>query len=69
MSDFIDFTANGQHLDTVDEQQAHQLDGSNPNIAAGVGDYNHENHIGDEAEDADTDEVARIGAHLDGQAG
>lgn len=54
--------------DVIDEREAEQLGADNPNVAASPGDNIHETHIGDEAEDADSDEVAKAAAELDKQA-
>lgn len=62
-------TSMPEHRDTISAREVKQLAATDPNLAAGVGDYDHHNFIGDEAGDADTDEVALAGAELDRQAG
>lgn len=42
-----------EHRDVIDRQEAAQLPDDNPNLAAGKGDYNHENFIG--GDDVDDD--------------
>ncbi len=59
----------GEYREVVDVQETDQLGAHNPNVAAGVGDYDHHNFIGDDADDEGDDEVARAGAELDRQAG
>lgn len=52
--------------DVVDRQEATQLPDDNPNVAAGTGDHNHEDHIGGDA--ADDEGVAEAGQALDAEA-
>ncbi len=56
------------HRDAIDLHEVDQLTAGDPNLAASGGDNDHHNHIGDDADDADTDEVALIGAALDRRA-
>lgn len=35
----------------IDEQETADLASADPNLAAGKGDYNHEDHIGEDADD------------------
>ncbi len=49
--------------DVIDRNTVAGLASTNPNVAASQGDYNHEDHIGDEQ--AEDDEVAAARARLE----
>lgn len=52
----------------IDKATAADLPDHNPNVACAAGDYNHENHIGDDVDDEDTAAVDAAGRQLDEQA-
>lgn len=49
----VEFNAVGGNLPNL-------LGPTDPNIAAGQGDYDHENHIGDPCDDGESAEIARL---------
>lgn len=58
--DDADFAAG--YRSVVDDEETGELPDSDPNVAAGAHDYDHENHIGEEVDGGD---VAAAGADLD----
>lgn len=60
-------TNGNEHLDTISAREVKQLAATDPNLAAGVGDYDHHNFIGHDVDDDDG--VAAAGAELDRRAG
>lgn len=54
-----------EHRTVIDHVEAAGLDPGNPNLAAGSGNYDHTDHIGDEV-DEDPEVLAAL-ARLDGQ--